>query len=155
MGGNDGLPVYYELPRRESDLLSEADQRAAGAALEPDTDGRVADADSSSGADGRTGWEAEREIFFSFKAQTSKAAAAAPGRSNVVGPADVGGGVASALVGLGRHLEQSQFDAALTDSATTPHHADSKTLRREKEKKIALGQKEDDHEEEQIWQQTM
>lgn len=52
-------------------------------------------------------------------------------------------------------MEQSQSDAALTDSATARHHTDSKTLRKEKEKKIALGQKEDDHEEEQIWQQTM
>ena len=32
------------------------------------------------------------------------------------------------------------------DSTTMRHHADSKTLRKEKEKKIALGHKEDDHE---------
>ena len=43
------------------------------------------------------------------------------------------------------------------DSTTQHHHTDSKTLRKEKEKKIALGHKEDDHEDEQtyIWQQTM
>lgn len=39
------------------------------------------------------------------------------------------------------------------DSTTMRHHADSKTLR--KEKKIALGQKEDDHEDEQTYQQIM
>ena len=35
------------------------------------------------------------------------------------------------------------------------HHADSKALRKEREKKIALGHKADDHEDEQSWQQTM
>jgi len=70
-------------------------------------------------------------------------------------PADVACGVAYALVGLGRRLEQSQSDTPVTDSTTMHHHTDRKALRREKEKKIALGHKEDDHEEEQTWQQTM
>ena len=35
------------------------------------------------------------------------------------------------------------------------HYTDSKTLRKEREKKIALGHKADDHEDEQNWQQTM
>ncbi len=43
----------------------------------------------------------------------------------------------------------------MKDSTTTPHRSDRKTLCREQEKKIALGHKEDDHEEEQTWQQTM
>ena len=43
----------------------------------------------------------------------------------------------------------------MTDSTTMHYHADRKTLRKEKKKKIALGQKEDDHEEERSWQQTM
>ena len=34
-------------------------------------------------------------------------------------------------------------------------HTDRKALRRERQIKIALGHKEDDHEEEQTWQQTM
>ena len=43
------------------------------------------------------------------------------------------------------------------DSTTQNHHTDSKTLRKEREKKIALGHKEDDHEEEQnyTWQQML
>lgn len=154
-GGDDGLPVYSELPRRESDRLSEEGQRAAGAAPEPDTDGRSADADDTSGADGRTGWEPEREIFLSAQHKTSQTAASVFGWSDMGSSVNGAGGIASALVGLGRRLEQSQSDAALTDRATARHHADSKTLRKEKEKKIALGQKEDDHEEEQIYQQNM
>ena len=43
----------------------------------------------------------------------------------------------------------------MTDGTTMHHHTDRKTLRKEKEKKIALGHKEDDCEEEQTWQQTM
>lgn len=37
------------------------------------------------------------------------------------------------------------------DSTTMHQHTDSKVLRKEKEKKIALGHKEDDHEEEQTY----
>ena len=43
----------------------------------------------------------------------------------------------------------------MRDATTSALHGDSKALRREREKKIALGHKEDDHEEEQNWQQTM
>ena len=45
----------------------------------------------------------------------------------------------------------------MMDATTQHHHADSKTLRKEKEKKIALGHNEKDHEDEQTytWQQTM
>ena len=40
-------------------------------------------------------------------------------------------------------------------TTTTHYHADSKALRKERQKKIAQGHAEDDHEEEQTWQQTM
>ena len=155
MGGDDGLPPHSGLPRRESDRLSENDQRAAGAAPEPDADGRAAEADGDAGADGRTGWEPEREIFLAAQNQTSQATTAAPGWSHMGSSADGAGGAVSALVEIGRRLEQSQFAAPVRDSTTMCYHADRKALRKEKEKKIALGQKEDDHKEEQNWQQTM
>ena len=41
------------------------------------------------------------------------------------------------------------------DATTRHYHADSKTLRKEQQKKIAQGHAADDHEEEQTWQQTM
>ena len=41
------------------------------------------------------------------------------------------------------------------DGTTMRHCSDRKTLRREQEKKIALGHKEDDHEEEPTWQQSL
>ena len=43
----------------------------------------------------------------------------------------------------------------MRDATTTHQHTDKKTLRKEREKKIALGHKEDDHGEEQTWEQTM
>ena len=124
-------------------------------------DGRTAEGGEASGADDRTGWEAEREIFFAAQTQTSQAAPVSSG----VGLADGGhssngagyGSVASALVQVGRRLEQSQSAEPVVDATTQHHHTDSKTLRKEKEKKIALGHKADDHEDEQTqtWQQTM
>ena len=44
----------------------------------------------------------------------------------------------------------------MNDSTTMHYHADRKTLRKEQKKKIALGHKPDDHEDEQrVWEQTM
>ena len=67
------------------------------------------------------------------------------------------GSVASGLVEVGRRLEQSQSAEPVVDATTQNHHTESKTLRKEREKKIALGHKADDHEDEQTqtWQQTM
>lgn len=102
-----------------------------------------------------TGWEAEREAFFSARHQTAQTAAAAPGWSHMDSTADGDGSIASAAVGLGYRLEQSQSAAPVMDSTTMHPHTDRKTLRQEQQKKIALGHKEDDHEDEQNWQQTM
>jgi len=124
-------------------------------------DGRTAEGGEASGADDRTGWEAEREILFSAQDQTAQATPVSSG----MGLADSGhahdgagyGCVASALVEVGRRLEQSQSPSPVMDATTQYHHADSKVLRKEKEKKIALGHNEKDHEDEQTytWQQTM
>ena len=124
-------------------------------------DGRTAEDGKASGADDQTGWEEEREAFLSSEIQTAQAAPVASG----MGLADSGhgsngagyGSVASALVEVGRRLEQSQSAEPVGDATTQHHHTDSKTLRKEKEKKIALGHKADDHEDEQTqtWQQTM
>ena len=43
----------------------------------------------------------------------------------------------------------------MRDATTISQHTDRKALRLEQEKKIALDHKEDDHEEEQTWEQTM
>ena len=155
MGGDDGLPLYADISRRKTDWEFKEDQRTADAAPDPDAGGRTAESGETSGADGRTGWETEREVFFSAQHQTAQTASAALGWSDLGSPADGGGSVASAVVGLGYRLEQSQSAEPVSDSTTMRHYTDSKTLRKEQRKKIAQGHAVDDHEEEQIWQQTM
>ena len=155
VGGSAERPLHAGVPHRDTDRLSEEDQRTAGAAPDPDADGEAAESGEASGAAERTGWEAEREVFFSARHQTAQTAAAAPGWSHMDSPADGDGSVASAVVGLGYRLEQSQPDASVMDSTTMLPHTDRKTLRKKQQKKIAQGHAEDDHEEEQTWQQTM
>ena len=135
-----------------------------GAAARPDgrtpqetaqrTDSGAGRGDPAGAADaagsGATGWEAEREVL--FYAQISPAAPAAPERPGDYFTAAGGGSPASALVGLGHRLEQLQPAESVMPAH---HHTDSKALRKEREKKIALGHKADDHEDEQNWQQTM
>ena len=62
--------------------------------------------------------------------------------------------IVGGLVRLGHAAEGLGSTAPVTDTATRPRHTDRKTLRREMEKKIALGHKEDDHEE-RIFEQRM
>ena len=168
-------PVRYAggdgMDRAQTESAGETEQLADG--VSPQTvretdcicdtgaDGRTAEGGEASGAGDRTGWEKEREAFFSSEVQTAQTAPVTPG----VGLADDGhgsdgagyGSIASALVQVGRRLEQAQSPAPVTDSTTTHYHSDSKALRKEREKKVALGHNEKDHEDEQTytWQQTM
>ena len=150
--GGDRASRYTVVSHGSANEPAEESQRTHDTAPDQDTDGRVAENNEASGTDGRTGWEAEREAFFSAQHQTETAV---PGWSDCGSPADGGSSVASAVVGLGYHLERSQSAEPVSDSTTMHHHADSKTLRTERRKKIVQGHAADDHEEEQIWQQTM
>ena len=101
-----------------------------------------------------TGWEEERDFCF----------AAQSGYGNVgddmAGPDLAGddggdGGLADDLVRLIRSLERGQDSDPVRDSTTMHQHTDRKTLRRQRQKKIALGHKEDDHADDPTWQQSM
>ena len=159
VGGSAERPLHTGGPRRETDWLSQESQRTAGAAPAPDADGRTAESGEASGADERTGWETEREAFFSARHQAAQTESA--GHSMDQPAAGTGGpgadwaGAVGGVVQLGHTLERGQGPAPVMDATTTHYHADSKALRKERQKKIALGHKEDDHEEEQTWQQTM
>ena len=104
--------------------------------------------------DSATGWEKERALYLA--AQFGYGAVCA-GLADLAPAGDYGGhgGLADHLVLLGLSLERGQGADPVIDSTTMHRRSDRKTLRREQEKKIALGHKEDDHEEEQTWQQTM
>ena len=154
LGANDERSGCTVAPCESADGSVGAHQQADVAASHTDADGRAAESGEASGADERTGWETEREAFFSARHQATQTAAATPGWSHMGGSADGDGGVASALVGLGHRLEQLQPAEPVIPAR---HYTDRKALQKEREKKIALGHKADDHEDEVSydWQQTM
>ncbi len=51
VGGSAERPLHTGVPHRETDWLSEEDQRTAGAAPDPDANGRAAESGEASGAD--------------------------------------------------------------------------------------------------------
>ena len=152
LGANDEIHGCTVVPCGSADRSVGEHQQTDVAASLTDAAERSAEDGAASGADDRTGWEAEREFFFSAQNQTSQTASATHQYSSIDLSADGGGSTASALVGLGRRLEQLQPAATVTP---VHYHTDSKMLQKEREKKIALGHKADDHEDEQNWQQTM
>ena len=154
LGANDEIHGCTVAPCRSADRSVGERQQADVTASHTDAAGRSAEDGAASGADDRTGWEAEREFFFSAQNQTSQTASATRQYSGIDLSANGSGSTASALVGLGHRLEQLQPAVPVTPAH---YHTDSKALRKEREKKIALGHKADDHEDEVSydWQQTM
>lgn len=94
----------------------------------------------------RTGWEAERAALLAPPAQTASAATV-PGA--VVDSGNLAG-IVGGVVELGHALERNQDTAPVIDATTKlPRHE------RGKKRKLASGQKADDHEDGQTVQQTM
>ena len=154
LGANDEIHGCTVVPCGSADRSVGKHQQADVAASHADAAGRAAESAEASGADDRTGWETERELFFSAQNQTSQTASATHQYSGIDLSANSGGSAASALVGLGHRLEQFQPAEAVIPAR---HYTDRKVLQKEREKKIALGHKADDHEDEVSydWQQTM
>ena len=154
LGANDEIHGYTVVPCGSADGSVGERQQADVAAFYADADGRAAESGEASGTNEQTGWEAEREFFFSAQNQTSQTASATCQYSGIDLSADGGGSTASALVGLGHRLEQLQPAEPVIPAR---HYTDRKALQKEREKKIALGHKADDHEDEVSydWQQTM
>ena len=154
LGANDEIHGCTVVPCGSADRSVGERQQADVAASHADAARRSAEGGAASGADDRTGWEAEREFFFSAQNQTSQTASATRQYSGIDLSVNGGGSTASALVGLGHRLEQLQPAEPVIPAR---HYTDRKVLQKEREKKIALGHKADDHEDEVSydWQQTM
>ena len=154
LGANDERSGCAVVSCESADRSVGEHQQADVAASHTDATGRSAEDGAASGADDRTGWETEREFFFSAQNQASQTASAPRQYSDIDLTANGGGSTASALVGLGHRLEQIQPAAPVIPAR---HYTDRKALQKEREKKIALGHKADDHEDEVSydWQQTM
>ena len=125
-----------------------------GAVPHPSADGGTDAGCGGSTAAAATGWEEERDFYFASQSGDSDVCAAVAGPDRA---GDYGGhgGLAGDLVRLGRSLERDQAADPIRDATTMHQHTDRKAIRRERQIKIALGHKEDDHEEEPTWQQTM
>ena len=132
---------------------------AGGAAPHPGAVGGAGAGCGPNAGRAATGWEKERAMFFSAQDQASQTASAIHPLEQPAAGADGPGAdwvrVVGGLVQLGKAVERSPDAAPVRDATTTHQHTDKKTLRKEREKKIAMGHKEDDHEEEPTWQQTM
>ena len=120
---------------------------AGGAVPHPGADGGT-DAGCGPNAGGaETGWEEERAFYL---------AAQSPDRAvglDLAGPDPAGdygwhGGLADDLVRLGHTLEGGADIDPVRDATTMHQHADHKLRQKERQKKIALGHKADDHEDE-------
>jgi len=125
-----------------------------GAVPHPSADGGTDAGCGGSTAAAATGWEEERVLYLS----------AQPGDRDVscgmAGPDPAGhhgshGGLAGDLVRLGRSLERDQAADPVRDATAMHRHTDRKVMLQERELKIAMGHREDDHEDELTWKQSM
>ena len=127
---------------------------AGGAAPHPGPVGGTGAGCGPNESGAETGWEEERVFCFSAQSENGAVRADLAG-SDFAGHTGGHGGLADDLVRLGRSLERGADADPVRDATTTHQHGDRKALRKEREKKIALGHKEDDHEEELTLEQTM
>lgn len=137
-GGSADRPSGGDHPAAENDQLQTG--------RSGDTDGADAyagNADSDPELD-RTGWEEERKAYL---AMALASAAALPRLGLDRAPGSAGRNAVGDLVRLGRDLERSVDRSPVIDGTTRRAHTDSKERRKIREKKIALGQKPDDQEE--------
>ena len=107
--------------------------------------GGTAEVGTALGNDDRTGWEEEREAFLSSKVQIAQTVPAGMGVAHSVNRGVDVGSIASSMVQLGRWMEQAQSHAPVIDGSAH-HHKDRKTWVNELDQRIAMGHKEDDHE---------
>ena len=120
---------------------------AGGAAPHPGADGGAGAGCGPNTGSPATGWEEERAFYL---------AAQSPDRAvglDLAGPDPAGdygwhGGLADDLVRLGHTLEGGADIDPVRDATTMHQHADHKLRQKERQKKIALGHKADDHEDE-------
>lgn len=125
-----------------------------GAVSRPGSDGGPGAGCGGNTRAAATGWEEERDFCFASQSEYSNVGDDMAG-PDLAGDDGGDGGLADDLVRLIRSLERGQDSNTVRDATTMHQHADKKTLRRQRQKKIALGHKEDDHADDPTWQQTM
>jgi len=120
---------------------------AGGAAPHPGADGGPGAGCGPNAGGVETGWEEERALYLAAQSPDRAVGLDLAG-SDPAGDHGWHGGLADDLVGLGRTLEGGQDAVPVRDATTMHQHTDRKLRQKERQKKIALGHKADDHEDE-------
>ena len=149
-GGLDGVAepsgTSGDQRRRTGDPVAGA-VPAGGAVPHPGADGGPGAGCGPNTGSPATGWEEERAALLSAQI----APALHPLEQTVSGsggPAPDWGRAVGGVVQLGKDLEHIQSDLPVRDATTMHQHTDRKLRQKERQKKIALGHKADDHEDE-------
>lgn len=106
----------------------------------PDRDGRGTKGPAADGGEAQTGWEKERAVFLAAQGITS------PAQPGLAVDHPDPGGIIRTVAALGHDLECCQRPAPVVPVSA---HGDRKVLSKERKKKIAMGNKADDHAEPQ------
>lgn len=123
-------------------LPHSAPDRGPVAGCGPDTDAAA------------TGWEEERAAFLCAQVGAAADPLAQPDSRTGGGPGSWRYALDS-MVQLGKALESVQSGFPVKDSTVKPRHTDRKLRQTQQRKKIALGHKADDQENESAWQHSL
>lgn len=132
--GNAGM--VYE----ETDRAVAGDQKQCS---QPSTGGEDREIFETNRETVVTGWEREREVFFTFQNQTSEFPRHQFHSSNDSYSSAVTD-LVHGVVQLGQAVERIQPDAPVRDNTVFQAHTDHKAMKKQKGKKIALGHAEDE-----------
>lgn len=103
-------------------------------------------------AEAPTGWEEEQALFLT--AQAAEAFAPPPVSGSPADPARAAG-LVGGLVRLEHALERAQVSGPVDDYTLRPGPVDFETRERQRQKRLAMGHRADDHEEDPTWKLTM
>lgn len=139
---SDQTAVFAGAFHPDGCLPHPAPDRGPVAGCGPDTDAAA------------TGWEEERAAFLCAQVGAAANPLAQPDSRTGSVPGSWRYALGS-MVQLGKALEPAPSDFPVKDSTVKPRHTDRKLWQTQRRKKIALGHKPDDQENESVWQHSL
>lgn len=151
VAATDGSTGYAECSTDKADFFSVRNIRSTEDDSSADAAGFDQGGSVCAESDGTTGWEREREAFLAFKTHITPPTSI----SGMADNSDMSVGVAGGIVQLLQAVGTSGYDTPIRDSTTMRSPRGRKQSAKERQKRIALGQKEDDYESDTSFQQNM